>query len=79
MADVIEVDFSDGSFLAEVIDESAGEVLIFDDADLLAQFEAAEERGVEFADSRVRRRVLELKDQLLAISGELDFLLQVAA
>lgn len=79
VTDVIEVDFSDGDFLVEVIDESAGEVLIFEDADLLAQYEAAEERGAIFDDPRIRRRVLELRDQLLAITGELDFLLETAA
>ncbi|MHA3724182.1 hypothetical protein ACXR2T_09920 [Leucobacter sp. HY1910] len=78
-AEILYLEFEDSDFPIEVHDEAAGEVLIFDDADLLAQFEEAEAEGVAFEHPRLRRRVLELRDQLLAITGELDIILGGAA
>lgn len=62
-------------FPVEIVDEAEGEVLIFDESELLDAFDQAQREGQEFVDTRIRRRYLELRDQLLTITSELDLLL----
>ncbi len=66
------------SFPIEVFDEAEGEVLIFDDPALLAEFEECERTDTEFDRDLVRTRVMELQDQLRLIALELDHLIPAA-
>ena len=66
------------SFPIEVFDEAEGEVLIFDDPALLAEFEECERTDTEFDRDLVRTRVMELQDQLRLIAMELDHLIPAA-
>lgn len=78
-AQVIQVDFGGSAFEVEVIDESEGEVLTFTDPAVFAEYEAAETAGRDFDHPSVVRRVIELRDQLLSIAGELEIILSRAA
>lgn len=66
------------AFQLEIIDEAAGEVIEFDSPELMRQFEAAEFEGWEFSHPGVRRRLIELKDQMSAMLGEIEHLLRAA-
>ncbi|WP_133617838.1 hypothetical protein [Leucobacter luti] len=78
-AQILQVEFGGTPFEVEVIDEGEGEVLTFDDPAIFAEFEEAEATVQSFDHPSIRRRVLELRDQLLTITGELDLLLADAA
>lgn len=74
-----EFTFDDQVFEIEIIDESIGEVLTFDDPAIFAQYEAAHTDGRDFTHPSVRRRFIELRDQLVTITGELEMILARAA
>lgn len=65
-------------FPIEVFDEAEGEVLIFDDPALLAEFEECERLDTEFDRDLVLTRMMELQDQLRLIAMELDQLIPAA-
>lgn len=77
MATIELLDFR--AFPVEVFDDAEGEVLIFNDPALLAEFQECERTGEEFDRELVRVRIMELQDQLRMIAFELDSLLPVAA